>query len=144
MTHDVVVTEVGGGLAQEIRAGRHVLLSDEPISSGGTDTGPDPYALLLGALGSCTSMTLRLYARKKAWPLEGIAVALSHERIHEKDCENCETKADARISRITREITLTGTLSAEQRARLLEIAERCPVHRTLGGTMRMVTTLADA
>jgi putative redox protein len=144
MSHDVVVTEVGGGLAQEIRAGRHVLRSDEPVSSGGTDTGPDPYALLLAALGSCTSMTLRLYARKKAWPLEGVSVALSHERIHEKDCEDCETKADARISRITREITLTGALSPEQRARLLEIAERCPVHRTLGGTIRMVTALADA
>ena len=144
MTSDVVVSEVGGGLAQEVRAGRHVLRSDEPVSSGGTDTGPDPYALLLAALGSCTSMTLRLYARRKGWPLEGIAVALSHERLHGKDCEDCETKEDARISRVTREITLAGDLSAEQRARLLEIAERCPVHRTLAGKIRVVTELADA
>ena len=144
MTHDVVVTEVGSGLAQEVRAGQHVFRSDEPVSVGGTDTGPDPYALLLAALGSCTSMTLRLYARKKAWPLERVSVALSHERIHEKDCEDCETKGDARISRITREITLTGALSPEQRARLLEIAERCPVHRTLAGETRIETLLAGA
>jgi len=144
MTRDVVVTEVAGGLAQEVRAGRHVFRSDEPVSSGGTDTGPDPYALLLAALGSCTSMTLRIYARRKAWPLEGISVALSHERVHAKDCENCETTDDARISRIAREITLTGALSPEQRARLLEIAERCPVHRTLTGKFRIVTELADA
>ena len=142
MTRDVVVTEVGG-LAQEVRAGRHVFRSDEPVASGGTDTGPDPYTLLLAALGSCTSMTLRLYARRKAWPLEGISVALSHERIHEKDCENCE-KPDSRISRITREITLAGALSPEQRARLLEIADRCPVHRTLEGEIRIVTALAEA
>ncbi len=144
MMRDVVVTEVGGGLAQEVRAGRHVFRSDEPVPSGGTDTGPDPYALLLAALGACTSMTLRLYAKRKAWPLEGISVALSHERVHEKDCEDCETKEDARISRITREITLKGALSPEHRARLLEIAERCPVHRTLAGTTRIVTALADA
>lgn len=143
MTRDVVVTEVGGGLAQEVRAGRHVLRSDEPVPSGGTDTGPDPYMLLLAALGSCTSMTLRLYARKKAWPLERISVALSHERFHEQDCEDCETKEDARISQITREITLTGPLSAEQRARLLEIADRCPVHRTLAGKIQIVSALAE-
>ena len=144
MTSDVIVTEVGDGLAQEVRAGRHVFRSDEPVSSGGGDTGPDPYALLLAALGSCTTMTLRLYARKKTWPLERISVALSHERTHEKDCEDCETKDDARMSRITREITLTGALSPEQRTRLLEIAERCPVHRTLAGKTRIVTALADA
>jgi uncharacterized OsmC-like protein len=142
MAHEVVVTEVGGGLAQEIRAARHVLRSDEPVASGGTDTGPDPYGLLLAALGSCTSMTLRLYARRKSWPLDGISVALSHERIHEKDCESCE-KPDARISRITREITIAGALSPEQRARLLEIAERCPVHRTLEGEIRIITALAE-
>ena len=144
MTRDVVVTEVGSGLAQEVRAGQQVFRSDEPVSVGGTDTGPDPYALLLAALGACTSMTLRLYARKKGWPLEGISVALSHERTHEKDCQDCETKEDARISRITREIALTGALSAEQRARLLEIAERCPVHRTLAGRAQIDTVLADA
>lgn len=142
MAREVVVTEIEGGLAQEIRAGDHVLRSDEPVASGGTDSGPDPYALLLAALGSCTSMTLRLYAQKKGWPLERISVALSHERIHEQDCENCE-KPDSRISRITREITLAGALSPEQRARLLEIADRCPVHRTLEGEIRIVTALVE-
>ena len=112
MAREVVVTEVGGGLAQEIRAGRHVLRSDEPVASGGTDTGPDPYALLLAALGSCTSMTLRLYARKKGWPLERISVALSHERIHETGLRELREADDSRISRITREITLDGALSA--------------------------------
>lgn len=142
--HEVVVTEVGKTLAQRIRAGRHELTSDEPVGSGGTDTGPDPYSLLLAALGACTSMTLRLYADRKEWPLEGVTVRLSHGKIHAKDCADCETRDDARIDRITREIELSGPLSEEQRQRLLEIANRCPVHRSLSGPKDIVTRLAGS
>jgi uncharacterized OsmC-like protein len=142
MPHEVVVREIGRGLAQEIRAGRHALRADEPVGSGGGDTGPDPYGLLLSALGACTSMTIRLYADRKAWPLEGVTVRLSQERIHARDCAECETKDDSRIDRITREIELAGALSEEQRKRLLEIAEKCPVHRTLIGSKQIVTRLS--
>jgi len=138
---EVVVTEIGTGLAQRIEAGRHVLASDEPVSAGGGDTGPDPYALLLAALGACTSMTLRMYANQKKWPLEGVSIRLSHERIHARDCADCETKDDARVERITREISLAGPLTDEQKQRLLQIAERCPVHRTLMGPREIVSRL---
>lgn len=138
---EVVVTEIGTGLAQRIEAGRHVLVSDEPISAGGGDTGPDPYALLLAALGACTSMTLRMYANQKKWPLEGVSIRLSHERIHARDCADCEKKDDARVERITREISLAGPLTDEQKQRLLQIAERCPVHRTLMGPREIVSRL---
>ena len=126
------VTVRGGarGLIQEIEAGRHYLTADEPLSAGGADAGPSPYDYLLAALGTCTSMTLSMYARQKQWPLEGVTVRLSHSRIHAADCAECETK-EGKLDRIDREIALAGPLSAEQRARLLEIAERCPVHRTL-------------
>ena len=108
-----------------------------------SDSGPDPYALLLAALGACTSMTLRLYADRKGWPLEGVTVRLSQSRIHARDCADCEEKEDARVDRITREIELTGPLSPEQKQRLVEIAKRCPVHRTLIGQKEIVTTLAE-
>jgi putative redox protein len=142
MPFEVVVREIGTGYAQEIRAGRHTLRADEPVASGGTDTGPDPYALLLAALGACTSMTLRMYANRKGWPLAGVTVRLSQRKIYAKDCEECETRNDARIDRIEREIELSGDLSAEQKARLVEIAERCPVHRTFRGETYIVTRLA--
>jgi putative redox protein len=138
---DVIVTETGGGYAQQIEAGNHVWTADEPVGSGGTDTGPDPYALLLGALGACTSMTMRMYAARKQWPLEGVTVRLRHDSNYAKDCEDCE-KPDARIERIVREITLRGPLSEEQKARLVEIANRCPVHRSLVSPEEIVTTLA--
>ena len=142
--HEVVVREIGTGYAQEIRAGRHTLRADEPVASGGTDSGPDPYALLLSALGACTSMTIRMYANRKGWPLTGITVRLSQQKIYAKDCEDCETKSDARIHRIEREIELSGDLSVEQKARLIEIAERCPVHRTLINQKTISTRLAGA
>lgn len=126
----VVVRGKASGLAQHIEAGKHRLISDEPLGAGGTDTGPGPYDLLLAALGSCTSMTLALYARRKQWPLEEVIVRLKHSRIYAEDCADCETKA-GRLDKIEREIVLAGPLSAEQRSRLLEIADRCPVHRTL-------------
>jgi putative redox protein len=130
------------GLVQEIFAGPHRLRADEPRDAGGTDAGPDPYALLLSALGACTSMTLRMYADRKGWPLEQIGVRLRHSRIHAADCAECETK-EGQIDRIERELVLRGALSPEQRQRLREIADRCPVHRTLSGEIAIRTALAD-
>jgi uncharacterized OsmC-like protein len=126
----VVVRGSAAGFAQEVIAGRHHLAADEPKSAGGTGTGPSPYDLLLAALGVCTSMTLGLYARRKGWPLEDVTVHLRHSRIYAADCAECETK-EGMLDRIDRDIHLTGTLTDEQRARLLEIADKCPVHRTL-------------
>jgi len=126
------VVVVGGptGLAQEIAVGPHRLTADEPLDAGGTDAGPTPYDLLAAALGACTSMTIALYARRKNWPLEGVVVRLRHAKIHALDCAECETR-EGRIDRIERDIEFRGALTAEQRRRLLEIADKCPVHRTL-------------
>jgi putative redox protein len=136
------VLVVGGahGYAQEIVAHRHRLIADEPAGMGGTDAGPTPYDLLLGALGACTSMTLRMYADRKQLPLEGVKVRLRYTRIHALDCAACETKI-GRIDHIEREIELLGTLSEEQRQRLLEMADRCPVHRTMTSEIDIVTRL---
>ena len=136
----VVVSGDAAGFAQEIAAGRHSLTADEPISVGGTDTGPTPYDFLLAAIGSCTSMTLAMYARRRHWPLEAVTVRLRHSKIHAADCEACETK-DARIDQIERDIELTGVLSEDQRARLLDIANKCPVHRTLTSEIHIQTRL---
>ena len=118
------------GFLQEITAGKHSLQADEPVSAGGTESAPDPYDYLLAALGACTSMTVGWYARQKKIPLEDITVALRHSRIHARDCEDCETK-DGMLDRIDLDVQLTGPLSPEQRAKLMEVAGRCPVHRTL-------------
>ena len=123
-----------GNLRQEIDAGSHTFYADEPADAGGDNAGPNPYELLLGALGACTSMTLLLYARRKGWPLDDVEVRLRHERDYARDCEDCETKP-VQIDRIERRITLKGQLDQAQRTRLLEIAEKCPVHRTLTGTI---------
>ena len=139
----VVVEGSAGGFRQEILAGHHSLAADEPVSAGGTDTGPTPYELLLAALGACTSMTLGMYARHKGWPLEAVRVRLRHSRIHAADCEHCETDPKAMIDRIDCEIELAGPLDAAQRARLLEIADRCPVHRTLVHEVEIRTALAE-
>jgi uncharacterized OsmC-like protein len=137
----VIVRGGATGFAQEIEAGRHRLVADEPAEAGGgTDAGPSPYDLLLAALGACTSMTVSMYARRKRWPLEGVTVRLRHARIHAEDCAECETK-EGMLDRIEREITLTGPLDAEQRGRLLEIANRCPVHRTLVSEIDIRTRL---
>jgi uncharacterized OsmC-like protein len=127
---DVVVRSSAAGFAQEVLAGRHRLTGDEPVAVGGTDTGPSPYDLLLAALGTCTSMTVAMYARRKGWPLEGVTVRLRHGKVHAADCERCETR-EGLLDRIEREVRFTGQLTDEQRARLLEIANKCPVHRTL-------------
>lgn len=137
----VVVRGTGAGFAQEIIVGPHRLLADEPEAFGGTDTGPTPYDLLLSALGSCTSMTLAMYARRKQWPLEAVTVTLRHSKIHAADCESCDTK-EGRLDRIDGEIVLVGPLQQEQRARLLEIAHMCPVHRTLTSEIDIRTVLA--
>jgi uncharacterized OsmC-like protein/fermentation-respiration switch protein FrsA (DUF1100 family) len=127
----VLVRETGSGkFQQEIISGPHRFLADEPVKVGGLDSGPGPYDLLLASLGACTSMTLRLYADNKKLPLERVSVRLMHNKIHAEDCLNCETK-EGMIDRIDRNITLEGALSADERKRLLEIADKCPVHRTL-------------
>jgi len=138
---EVIVHGSAKGFAQEVRAGRHRLAADEPTAAGGTDTGPNPYDLLLAALGTCTSMTLAMYARRKQWPLEAVTVRLRHARIHAADCEDCE-KQDGLVDRIEREIALQGALNDEQRARLVEIANKCPVHKTLTSEINIRTRLA--
>lgn len=124
-------------LRQQIVAGTHELIADEPVESGGNDDGPDPYSFLISALGACTSMTLRLYARQKGWDLQQVEVQLKHEKIHAMDCMECETK-EGKIDRIWREIKLIGNLTEEQQIRLREIARRCPVHRTLTSEISIV------
>ncbi len=136
----VVVEGSARGFAQVITVGGHVLAADEPVEVGGTDTGPGPYDLLLAALGSCTSMTLAMYARRKEWPLEMVRVRLRHSRVHAADCEDCETKVGW-LDRIERDIELVGSLDEAQRARLVEIANKCPVHRTLTSEVVIRTRL---
>lgn len=128
---EIVVHGKADGFKQEITVGPHRLVADEPVAVGGTDAGFTPYDLVASALGACTSMTVALYARRKQWPLEAVTVRLRHSKIHARDCENCETK-EAMLDRIDVDVELQGgALSDEQRARLLDIAKRCPVHRTL-------------
>ncbi len=137
----IEVAETGGSAYEvEVRAGAHRWLADEPASVGGADAGPSPYDLLAAALGACTAMTLRMYARQKNLPLRQVKVRLKHAKIHAGDCAHCETKA-GRIDRIEREIELAGELDEAQRQRLLEIADRCPVHRTLHGEVDVVSRL---
>jgi putative redox protein len=126
---EVIVSSIGY-LKQEITAGTHTFIADEPLDAGGSDAGPDPYSLLLAALGSCTAMTLQMYAKRREWPLERVEVSLKHSRVHAKDCQDCATN-QGKIDQIERYISLDGALSEDQRARLLEIAQQCPVHRTL-------------
>ena len=127
---NVIVRGGAAGFAQQIEIGPHRLKGDEPAAFGGTDTGPSPYDFLLAALGTCTSMTISFFARRKGWPLENVTVSLHHSNIHATDCADCETK-EGKIDRIELEIQLTGALATDQRSKLLEIANLCPVHRTL-------------
>jgi len=137
----VVVSESGDGVfTQQLLDGRHRLLADEPVSAGGKDLGPGPYELLLMALGACTSMTVRLYANRKQWPLQRVTVRLKHSRNYPQDCKECETKP-VLLDHIHRELEFSGELSAEQRAKLLEIADKCPVHRTLSQPIGIATRL---
>jgi putative redox protein len=140
---NVVVRETRNSKFQQtVTMGPHQMLADEPVAAGGTDTGPGPYDFVLAGLGACTSMTMRMYADRKALPLERITVTLQHSKIHAEDCAACETKA-AMLDQIDRVIAIEGALDADQRQRLMEIADKCPVHRTLTSKVRIVTKAAD-
>src|SRR5690349_7103033 len=145
---EVVVTSLTN-LRNEVRYGvGHAFTTDEPIAAGGEDAGPDPYTLVLAALGSCISMTVTLYARRKQWPLEQVTVRLRQNRIHAKDCQECMQLSEGYVHRIERAVSFTGPLTDEQRARLQEIAHKCPVHKTLTSPIVIAElkeeTLADS
>ena len=126
----------------EVTSGRHRFVSDEPIGVG-DDAGPDPYALLLSALGACKVMTVQMYARRKGWSLEDVQVDLDTRKVHAKDCEDCESDPDARVDIIECQISFSGDLTPEQIARLTEISKRCPVHRTLTSETKIRTTVKE-
>jgi uncharacterized OsmC-like protein len=139
----VVVRETRNSKFQQtVTVGPHRLLADEPVAAGGEDTGPGPYDFVLAGLGACTSMTMRLYAERKSLPLERTTVTLKHSKIHAEDCAECETKAGM-LDQIDRVIAMEGNLDADQRKRLMEIADKCPVHRTLTSEVRVVTKAED-
>lgn len=142
-TDKQVVCRTGDdGYTTQIQAGKHALLADEPVALGGKNLGPTPYDFLAASLGSCTGITLRMYADRKQWPLDEVRIHLSHNKIHEKDCESCEDK-NARIDHLQREVELLGDLTDEQKQRLLEIADKCPVHKTLHGKIKVTTVLKE-
>jgi putative redox protein len=142
MPRTIIVHSEGTGLLQTIQIGPHHLQSDEP-PDWSNDGGPNPYELLLAALGACTSMTVRMYANRKQWPLQGVRVLLAHSRIHAEDCAECDIH-EGMVDQIDAEISLIGDLSETQRQRLMEIAERCPVHRTLVSEIRIQLRKGDA
>jgi len=129
------------GFVQTVDIGDHHLVADEPLASGGTDTGPTPYDLLAAALGTCTSMTIAYFARIRKWPLESVTVRVRHSKIHAADCAACDTK-EGRIDRLDSSIELRGALSEEQRQELLRIADRCPIHRTLTSEISIQTSVS--
>ena len=137
---EVIVHGDASAFAQQILAGSHALTADESLDAGGTDIGPTPYDLLLAALGACTSMTVGMYARRKAWPLESVTVRLRHSRIHAADCSSCENN-ERMFDRIERDLEFIGALTAEQSDKLLEISNKCPVHRTLSSEIDIQTRL---
>lgn len=141
---EVLVSETGNGhFQQSIKVGKHTLVADEPASVGGQDTGPAPYDFLLAGLGACTAMTMRMYANFKKLPLEQVEVRLTHKKIHAKDCSDCETTV-GKIDEIERQITISGAdLTAEQYDKLMEIADKCPVHRTLESENKIRTKRVD-
>lgn len=140
---EVTVTSLKN-LQNEVRYGAgYTLITDEPVDAGGDEAGPDPYNLLLAALGSCISMTLTLYARRKGWPLERVTVRLRQKRIHAKDCEVCDQDSDSYVHRIERAVSVEGDLTEEQRARLQEVAQKCPVHKTLSSQI-VITDLMES
>lgn len=128
------------GYRSDITMGEYKLVADEPKEMGGSDEGPGPYDLLLASLGACKAMTLRMYADRKGWFLGGVNVSLTHSRVHARDCEDCET-GSGKVDEITVELELLGDLTDEQRERLLEIADKCPVHRTLMSETKVRSTL---
>ena len=128
------------GYRTDIHIRQHTIIADEPIQAGGTDSGPTPMEMLLGTAGACIAVTTRAYAQRKGWPLEEVEVRLSHRRDYTRDCEDCDTQP-VQVDWIDRRITLKGQLDQAQRARLLQIAEKCPVHRTLTGTIQVSDSL---
>lgn len=139
---EVIVTSLTN-LQNEVRYGaEHSFITDEPVSAGGQDAGPDPYVLLLSALGSCISMTTMLYARRKNWPVESVTVRLRQKRVHIRDCEECDQTAEGYVHRIERAVSFAGPLAPEQQTRLQEIAHKCPVHKTLTSQI-VITELTD-
>ena len=143
MARDVLVRGGKVRYEQNIIVGHHLLHADEPVQANGRDAGPDPYELLLAALGACISITLRMYADRKQWPLEDVGVRLSYGRVYADDCASCDGELKL-IDAIQVQLAVTGNLSDDQRNRLLEIAERCPVHRTLAPPIRIQTTFVPS
>ena len=143
MPRTVTVTAGQSRYVQNISVGPHLLKADEPAEVGGNDAGPNPYELLLAALGACTSMTVRMYAERKQWPLQGVHVGLSYAKVHAEDCAECD--AEVRLmDRIEMDITFLGDLSEDQKRRLVDIAGKCPVHRTLTSQVQIRTRLTVA
>ena len=138
MTRAVLVNGGQVNYVQNISVGHHLFQADEPVTSGGLDAGPDPYELLLAALGACVSITLRMYAERKPWPLESVQVRLTYARVHAEDCAACDGEARL-IDAIEAEVLVVGDLSGDQRRRLIEIAGKCPVHRTLTSSIQIRT-----
>lgn len=139
---EVTVTSQGN-LRNEVTFGAgQKLITDEPVAAGGEGAGPDPYTLLLGALGSCVSMTVMLYSRRKGWPVERVTVRLRQQRIHGQDCAECEDKPEGFVHRIERKVIIDGNLTEEQHARLQEVAHKCPVHKTLSSPI-IITEMTE-
>jgi uncharacterized OsmC-like protein len=141
MTRCVTVSSGSSRYLEKIAVGSHVLQADEPVDVGGNDEGPNPYELLLSALGACTAMTVRMYAERKKWPLEDVQVRLTYAKVHADDCATCESESRT-IDQIELEISFRGSFTEEQRNRLMEIAGKCPVHRTLTSPIRIRSRLA--
>lgn len=137
-----IVTRTQKGYTTEVMAGQHSLTADEPESVGGLDLGPTPYDLLAASLGACTGMTLRMYANRKEWPLEEILVHVKHQKIYDEDCQNCDDSAK-KIDHLERVVEIKGDLTTEQRQRLLEIADKCPVHKTLHASAKVTTSIKE-
>jgi uncharacterized OsmC-like protein len=136
-----VTADLTEGYVVEIRSGRHVWLADEPVDVGGTDTGPNPYEMLLGALAACTLITLSMYARRKGIALEAVSATFHYEKVHSDDCQDCETDRTGWLDHVRTEIFLDGDFDEEQRRRLMEVAVRCPVHKTLENGVTFTETL---
>jgi putative redox protein len=140
---EVIVTSLSN-LQNEVRyGGDHIMITDEPTAAGGGDAGPDPYTLILAALGSCISMTVNMYARRKGWPLDRVIVRLRQNRSHAADCKECTRTTEGYAHRIERSVTLEGNLSEEQRLRLQEISHKCPVHKTMTSEIVISDLIAD-
>jgi putative redox protein len=141
MTVSKVTIEIGDGTLTRLQARDHVWAADEPAELRGTDQGPNPYELLLGSLGACTALTLRMYSHRKEWPLRSVRLTYEFSREYARDCRECEEEGDARLDVIRARILIRGTFDDEQKARLTDIAGRCPVHRTLEGGPKMFETV---